>query len=207
MNLPIPYFKQERKNSCGLAVLRMVFKYYDEDVTEKTFLKDIKLRSYGTLLTDLGIIALKRGYKVTIHTLHLPLIAPLLLPFETSITENHLKKIQPRKTDNDTLSSFKKFIKLGGTLIWETPRIKNIEKYLIKKIPVIINYNTAATGDYFKNWDNGHYLVVNGFNGTSVAVLDPDKGGGAYEISSEELLPAMAINARTSSGHLMIITK
>jgi ABC-type bacteriocin/lantibiotic exporter with double-glycine peptidase domain len=207
MDLPIPYFKQERKNSCGLAVLRMVFKYYGGDVTEKELLKDIKLRSYGTLLTDLGILALKREYKVTVHTLHLPLISPLQLPFGTTITENHLKKMQPRKTDNDTLVSFNKFIKLRGNLVWETPRIRTVKEYLNKKIPIILNYNTAAVGDYFHNWDNGHYIVINGIDDNSVSVLDPDKDGGKYKINTEELLPSWAINARTSSGHLMIITK
>lgn len=207
MKIFVPYYQQERKNSCALAVLRMVFQYYQDDVSEKELLKDIKLRSFGSLLTDLGIIALKRNCKVSIHTLHLPLISPLQLPFGTVITNNHLKRMNPRKTDKDTFKSFQKFIKLGGKLIWETPRIKIIDKFLNERVPVILNYNTAAVGDYFRDWDNGHYLVVNEIDDKNISVLDPDKDGGEYKIKTEELLPAWAINTRTSSGHLMIITK
>lgn len=209
MKIKIPYFKQERNLSCGLAVLRMVFAYYGSVSKEKELGKDVNMHSFGSFLTDLGIIALNYGYKATSYTFHLSLLAPLKRPFGTAITNKTLGEIEARPNDKMTLDSWKRYLKAGGKLVWEPPRVSQLEYWVEKKTPCIINVNTAALNHYWKNWDNGHYLLVDGVEVGKLSVLDPDslEGKPKYSITKDVFLPAWAINAKRSSGYLMVIEK
>lgn len=58
MKLNVPYYSQRRAVICGVAALRMVLDYYHSKATEKELLRGVKLHSFGTFSTDLGVIAL-----------------------------------------------------------------------------------------------------------------------------------------------------
>jgi len=209
MKLTVAHYKQEKSNSCGLAALRMVFSYLGDIVSEKELSKDIKIHSFGSFATDLGLIALQRGYRAQIYVFHLPLLGSLCLPFGSPIKINDLQKIKITPKDKMTFESWKKYLGAGGKMYWDTPRISLVERWIDRKIPVIINVNTASLNKFWKNWDNGHYLVINGVKDASAYVLDPDmpKDNANYSIKKEILLPAWAINARSSSGHMIVIEK
>ncbi|MBP8591523.1 C39 family peptidase [Candidatus Shapirobacteria bacterium] len=205
----VHHYQQGKSMSCGLAVLRMVFEFLGEQLMEKELSENLKMHSFGTLLTDLGVIALNRGYKVTSYTFHLPLLAPLRIDFGSRIKKGHLQKIKPRPSDRMTFESWKRYLSQGGCLIWDFPKIVLVKNWINKDIPCIININTAALNRYWRNWDNGHFLVVNGIERKEISVLDPDLPGnkGKYVIKNDLLLPAWAINAKRSSGYLMVIEK
>jgi len=207
-NLSVKCFKQEMGSSCGLACLRMVFDYLGDSVTEKELAKDIKIHSYGTHETDLGLVALKRGFRVTSYVFHLNLFGPLKLPFGTKITTKHLKSIKLAPKDKNTYESISKFIKSGGSVIWDTPKISTIESSLDKKNPCIVSINTSALNDFWRNWDNGHYLTVIGSEKDKFTVLDPSIfAKPQYSIEKDIFLPAWAINSKLGSGYLLVIEK
>ncbi len=209
MRLNVRHYRQERSLSCGLAVLRMVFEYLGDKLTEKDLAEGLKMHSFGTFLTDLGVLALNRGYKVTTYTFHLPLLSPLKIDFGTRIEKELIQRVKPRPSDKMTFESWKKYLAHGGVLIWESPQIALIKNWIDSKLPCVINVNTAALNRYWKNWDNGHFLVVNGVDDKETSVLDPDPPGdkGGYKIKNDLLLPALAINAKRSSGYLIVIKK
>lgn len=205
----VRHYQQQKGMSCGLAVLRMVFEHLGDQLTEKDLSENLKMHSFGTFLTDLGVIALNRGYKVTSYTFHLPLLAPLKIDFGIRIEEDHLQKIKPRPSDKMTLESWKRYLAQGGNLVWDFPKITLIKNCIRKDIPCIINVNIAALNRYWRNWDNGHFLIANGVDKLKTYVLDPDlpESKGRYTIENDLLLPAWAINAKRSSGCLMVIER
>lgn len=207
-HLKVPYFKQEAGLSCGLACMRMVLGYYGDKVSEKELSKHIKIHSYGTFTTDLGALALERGYKVTVFTFHLRLLGPLEIPFGTKVTDKLLSSAKVTAKDKTTYESWKKYLRADGKLIWDVPKITEIENWMNKNVPCVININTAATNHFWKNWDNGHQLVVDGVGKNNILVLDPDPYDKTeYSIEDGIFLPAWSINAKLSSGFLMAIEK
>lgn len=205
---PVPYFPQEHAQTCGLASLRMILSCYGDDVAEKELLKSVKLHSYGVFTTDVGLLALERGYQVRIYTCHLPLLGSQKLPFGTKITATHLRRMVVKPSHRMVYESWRRYLKKGGQLIWELPRASLLEDWLKKGVPCLINFNTAATGRFHRHWDNGHQVVVAGMDAQHrFVLLDPDPEGdqAKLKMDSEVLLPAWAINAARSSGYLMVI--
>jgi len=209
MKLQVPHYKQEKRLSCGLAVLRMALGFFGDNVSEKEILKNLTLHNFGSFTTDLGTAALKMGYKVVIYTFHLPLIAPLNLPFGSEIKMIRLDKFSVRPKDKKTLESWKKYLLSGGKMYWDIPKISQIEYWLKRKTPCLISVNTAALNMYYKNWDNGHFLLINGFKNDNILYLDPDvsKEKANKKIHKDVLLPSWSINSRSSSGYLMVLEK
>lgn len=208
MKLKIDHFKQEKKNSCGLASLRSLISAYQKPPSEFELAKHVKLHSFGSLITDLGLIALNCNFPVTIYCLHLSLLAPLCHPFGTQINKEKLKKIKARPSDNLILQSMKKFVTRGGKLVWDYPRISFLKQILRQKHPCLISINTAALGNFHKHWDNGHYLLVNGIDGSNnLSIIDPyyEKNKAYFQLKQELLLPSWSINATRSSGFLLVL--
>jgi len=209
MKLLIPHYKQQRGMSCGLVAMRMLFDYLGDKVTEKELDKKTKRHSFGNFFTELGELALDKNYDVTCYTIHLSILGPLKLPFGKRIITASLKNLKIRPSDKMTLDSWKSYLKKGGKLIWDTPKISRIEEYLNNKTPCSIAINTAALRKFWRKWDNGHFLVVEGFDKDNFYVVDPDlpTKKAKYKINKDELLPSWAINASRSSAFLMVIER
>jgi ABC-type bacteriocin/lantibiotic exporter with double-glycine peptidase domain len=200
--MKIKYYRQESGLTCGIACLRMALGSFGDEVTESELAKKIKIHSFGIYTTDLGLSALERGYKVVIYTFHLRILAPLGPKFGTRISNEILDKVTIQPSDRHTIESWKNYLKAGGELIWDYPKINQIRP------ESVININTAAINRFWKNWDNGHYLIIIEKNNDSVVVADPDPWSkNIYLIKNEKLIPAWSINARLSSGHLMTLKK
>jgi ABC-type bacteriocin/lantibiotic exporter with double-glycine peptidase domain len=75
LHLPIRRVQQVNPCGCGLAALEMVLRYYGADVQQLDFLSsDESLRNFveredsrGLPEAEIGLLALKRGFKVTIY--------------------------------------------------------------------------------------------------------------------------------------------
>lgn len=209
MELNVPYFRQEHSKTCGLAVLRMVFGFYGESSTEKDLLKEVNMHSFGSFSTDLGITAIKRGFKATAFTYHLSLLSPLKIPFNSVVDEVTLSKITPKPKDRMICESWKKYVRVGGKLIWSVPAIRQLSECVDdRKAPAIISVNTAALNRFWKKVGNGHYLVVSGI-AEEVSVLDPDPVGHGrqYTVPKDALLAAWIVNSTSSSDYLMVLEK
>jgi len=195
--------------SCGLAALRMLFAYFGDEVSEKEINSETPKHSFGNFLTELGTTTLKRGYNVDIISLHLSVFGPLKLPFGTQINKKHLSRLRIEPSDRMALKSIKEYLASGGKLTWDTPKISRMEQVLDKKLPCIISVNTVALGSFWRTWNNGHFLVIDGYTKNEISILDPclPKEKAQYKIKKDILLPAWAINSTRSAAHLMYIKK
>lgn len=209
MKLNVPYFSQERSVSCGLAGLRMILAFNGNLISEKELAKEVKMHSFGTFSTDLGIIALKKGFKVKSYTCHLGLLGPLKLPYGTKIDEKVLEKIKVAPKDKMVFESWKNYIKNGGELIWDIPKIEQLGNFIKNNNPCLISVNNAILRRFWKNWDNGHLIIVNGVDSKNISILDPDPEGvgQSYEVDRDLLLSAWSINGVRSSNYVLVVQK
>src|SRR5438034_10798672 len=70
-----PLLQQERRDSCGLACLRMVLAYYDTTVEEKTLELEAHSGPGGIEIEKLSRVASLHGLDATIESLNLERIA------------------------------------------------------------------------------------------------------------------------------------
>ncbi len=207
MKLTIPYFPQEKNNSCGLACLRMMLAYHDDLVTEKELSKQIDAHSFGAFSTDLGLIALKRGYKVHCKTMYLPLVDPLKIKPNTEITLEMLQKLHvPAKTQM-TYDSWINYLQAGGELIYDLPSQNQLNMALDQNIPVLISLTLTLIERFTKHWDAGHYVLISGEEDGRYLMNDPasQQVDGQLTLASQQLLTAWTVNAVQSSNYLMTI--
>lgn len=205
MKLKVPYFAQEQSKTCGIAALRMVLDYHSDPSSEKELLQDIKLHSFGTFSTDLGSIALKRAHKVKSYTMHLSLLGPLNLSLGQKVTQQTLKKVKVLPKDQMTFQSWESYLKSGGELVYDFPKIEQLIENLEQSVPCIISVNTTILGDFHQRSDNAHQLVVIGHEDNNIIVLDPE----ARErlIDRDQLLAAWIVNAIRSSAYLLTMQR
>lgn len=63
-DMKIPLFKQ-KKNTCGPTALRMILKYFGNDISESRVIKSIGgINKYGTRTTKLAEFAKKSGFRL-----------------------------------------------------------------------------------------------------------------------------------------------
>lgn len=207
--LGVPFFKQERQKTCGLAVLRMILAYFGQEVIEKDLAKTIPIYSAGTYTTDMAMTAKELGnFDSQAYTMNLPILGSLKLPFGTKIDRSKIRSINPRPSDRTTYKTIRNYVEKGGVIYWDYPRLEMLREWIDKDVPCIISVNTTALNQYWKHWDNGHYLIVEGYDeqgnfGVIDSSCNEDKA--RYIIKGDLLLAAWTVHMRKSSDYLMVI--
>jgi len=93
------------------------------------------------------------------------------------IRENHIIKIARTKRSGTNISGIKKALKYFELDYKESKmNIKNLKKYINKKIPVIIAvqaWTEKEKVDWKNNWKDGHYVTVIGYDDNKIYFQDP----------------------------------
>lgn len=123
-----PHQEKLNSNHCGPAVLHMVFKYFDVNISEDELAKLCRVDEVGyTDSKTIEKVAKDYGFKV-------------------EVKEN---------------SSF-----------------DEIQSWLDKKVPVIVDWFTRGRSEYDDNaLADGHYSIVVGLDNESIYLQDPEIGG------------------------------
>lgn len=141
------------KNESLLVCALMLFRYFDDPISKDTLWK--KLHVYkkhsglsGSLLTDLGILAINSGYQAEIYhyaTHWWPTIC-----FEENLKGSKalivaLKNARKEKdwADKKIIDKEIQFLKKGGFFITKVPNLQYINVNLANNTPVIANVNAA----------------------------------------------------------------
>lgn len=209
MKLRVPYHKQEKLKTCGVACLRMMLAYYGDEYNESELAKNVKMYKVGTYSTDLAIAAinLDQNYKAIAYSSNLGFFSRLNIKSGALINNDILNK--HAKKNKFYLNKYKEFLSNGGTLIYDFPKFELIKKQIDIKRPCLVSVNTAMLDKFWDSPWNGHYFVVVGYTNDSVIVLDPDPWDKnyEYEIPLNIFIPAWSVNAVASTDFLMIISK
>ena len=75
--LDVAILPQPTETTCGPTCLHAVYRYYDDKISLPKLVDEIPyLEDGGTLAVNLGVHALKRGYKARIYTYNLHMFDP-----------------------------------------------------------------------------------------------------------------------------------
>lgn len=133
-----PHQEKLNSNYCGPAVLHMVFKYFDVNVSEDELAKLCKVDEVG--YTDSKTMK--------------------------QVTEDHGFKVEVK----------------------ENSYFNEIQTWLDKEIPVIVDWFTRGRSDYDDNaLADGHYSIVVGLDDESIYLQDPEIGE-LRKITKEDFL-------------------
>ena len=157
--LNVPFNKQVLSFSCFPASVRMVLKYFGDNINEKTLAINSRLPDHkGCWDVKIAPFLIKKGYNVISYW------NGLLSGWNAS------KKLA--KAYN---AEYKKASKIGFRHK-KNARISTIKDYIKNGIPVLTEVDASMF--YKKKFDFTHMIVVVGYDKVNFFVHDPDKDWG-----------------------------
>ena len=169
-------------DDCLRACALMVFKYFKEPITKEEIwgkLHVYKKHSglYGGYLSDLGSLAIKKGYQTIIHH-----YATHTWDKDTIEAANKGKQALKKKMNElkkakrwpvrKLYSKSINYLELGGKYKIIFPTLDNLDKYLTQRIPVILSVRAE---NFYQNPKASypHYILVIGKKEGKYIIRDP----------------------------------
>lgn len=201
MKLNVPLVKQTSIDSidCGIAGLKMLFKFYKINFSDAE-LKKIKLyEGTGTYMPQLGEYLLRKGFEVEIITAN-----PYLFTLRHGkLSRQELLKYLKERFENlnierfrEPLNFFINFVELGGKLTVRVP----VKEDLIKEISAGRPVCALITSNFLlfdKAGFNFHFNLITGIDDKFVYVNDPipDYRGGKHKYEIDNFFFALHSSA------------
>ncbi len=169
--------KQETDKSCGIACLRSIINYYDEDYSEKDIWK--KNQSFGkdndirNPILSLGVTALKFGLNVQ-YTGYNPIIVN-----QNKYPSNLNKSLELKSKSYFDFGKYYidqalQFLELGGKIITEKLNVQKLKKiidkekfFLVEVRPAFISKQSSA------GINTNHKVIVIGYDKQGFKILNP----------------------------------
>lgn len=207
--MSITHYQQEHSKTCGIAAIRMVLSSFGDFKSEQELLQGITIHSYGIFSAEMALPLLSQGYKIKAYTFNLPILGQYKLTNNAVIQPDQIISSITVPSLSVVAKSQYDFISAGGEMIWHPPTIDLLISTTKQGLSPLISVNTAALGDYWRHWNNGHYLVVTEVVDHKAHVFDPyfPDDTGDYWLEVDRLLAAWTINSIRSTDHCMIISK
>ena len=112
--------RQPDDETCGPTCLHAVYRYFGEELPLERLVAEIPMldEGGGTLEVMLGIHALRRGYRATLHTFNLRVFDPTWFSDRHSLAERLESQLRLRKHPKIRLASrgYLDFLHLGGRI-------------------------------------------------------------------------------------------
>ncbi len=218
---------QPNDETCGPTSLQAVYQYYDDPISLKEVIRQVKtLKTGGTLAVMLGNHALASGYEATLYTYNLMMFDPSWFSGNVNIYDK-LKEQQLHKTAKKFLqasNAYLKFLDLGGEIRFEELQPKLIKNILSEGTPILTGlsatylYNCAReigeTNQYddIKGTPMGHFVVVHGYDHLQkVAYIadpleqNPISPTQHYSVTIQRLINSILLGIVTYDANILII--
>jgi hypothetical protein len=187
MRLDVPYIRQPSDSMwCGVSVAAMILKYYGCNISQKAVSREMPVTRCGVSEGRFAQYFLRRGFDVTVQ-FWLPGLEPRFLGSrgtkDSLPVMDALQRGARQRRHHPTRETCKEmlvFMKRGGTVNLRPPFLRDIEKEISHKHPVVLCIDS--------NWLNatrrtqaGHWVVVTGFNDDGqvtrpvASIHDPDQ--------------------------------
>ncbi len=177
--------------TCGPTCLHAVYRYFGEDIPLERLIAEIPMleEGGGTLEVMLGIHALRRGYKATLHTFNLQVLDPTWFRSGVPLSEKLEAQIAARRDPKLRLVTrgYLEFLRQGGWLRFEDLTSAVLRRPLRRGIPVLTGLSATFLHRSMRevpgtNQDDdvhgepvGHFVVLCGYDPErhTVLVADP----------------------------------
>src|SRR5690606_29747684 len=215
--------------TCGPTCLHALYQYYDDPISLKEVIKEVKqLRSGGTLAVMLGSHALKRGYRAHISSYNLHVFDPTWFNNPAREIVGFLRQQMAFKHRKRKLvaasEAYIRFIESGGEVHWAELNDTLIKGYLRQSIPILTGlsatylYGSAREIPQFNIYDSikgepaGHFVVITGYDEEKdcVYIADPIQPNPlgteqVYPVSFVRLINSIMLGIVTYDANLLII--
>jgi len=218
---------QPDDTTCGPTCLHAVYKHYGDEVPLDLVMAETRmLREGGTLASLLGIHALRRGYKVTIHPFNLDIWDPTWFQGEVDLVAKlrAQQEFEPDETFRFVTNRYIEFIELGGRIEFVELTARLLRAYLKQGLPILTMLSATylymepreiwATGqaDDVRGEPAGHFVIIFGLDDDRryVTIADPlgdDQpfGSHIYRVKCERLIGAILLGVLSYDSALLII--
>jgi hypothetical protein len=216
--------------TCGPTCLHAIYRHHGDDIGLKQVVNEVKkLKSGGTLAVMLGNHALKRGYKVSLHSYNLNVFDPSWHDLSKKKLISNLRRQMAYKVKQRKLRiasrAYIKFLQLGGKLLWSDLNEELIKSYLTRSAPILTGlsatylYGTPREMDATNKYDSirgvpvGHFVIINGYDEANkfVYLADPMNPNPLksqyYNVSFERLIHSILLGIVTYDANLLVIEK
>lgn len=221
---------QPDDTTCGPTCLQAVYRYWGEEVALEEVIASVpKLESGGTLGVLLGIDALRRGYRVTLHTHNLQVFDPTWFA-EPDVDLIEKLEAQARAKTSKKLRvasrAYVEFLQLGGRIRSPVLGGALIRKYLNRDVPILTGlsstYLYGVAREFGPNDDSddirgnpsGHFVVLSGYNRKlrQVHIHDPLQSNPhsptrRYATDIDRVINSILLGVLTYDANLLIIQK
>ncbi len=183
--------RQPDDQTCGPTCLHAVYRYFGDHLPLERLVGEIPMleEGGGTLEVMLGVHALRRGYRATLHTFNLRVFDPTWFTQRVSIRDKLEAQLSARKHPKIRLASrgYLDFLELGGRIRFGDLTSSTLRAPLARQLPVLTGLSATYLHRSMReladtNQDDdlrgdpvGHFVVLCGYDKKhrSVLVADP----------------------------------
>jgi hypothetical protein len=167
-------FKIEPKihyQNCGIKCLFLLFQYYKVN----NYFKELtnKDGNQSLWISDLALIALKIGLRVTLFTYSHKIFKPEWFNFSKKKILNCLRKKEKNLFINQARKSILKFLMSGGKLRFEILNAKKLKFFIKNKKPILMVVSSSVL--HRQSLMGGHFIVLIGYDRNNFIILNPGR--------------------------------
>ena len=225
---------QPDDETCGPTCLHAIYNYYGLDLPLQEVIASVERSlSGGTLTPMLAKHALGRGFKTTMYVSNIDIFDPTWFVHGRANNQVLIDKLSmqmQRKALPHLVQpsmAYQAYLKLGGTVLFNTVDVALLKKYFSQQIPVLTGLSAtylyrsareryteagASVYDDTGGFPCGHFVVLCGYddNNRHMVVADPHRQNplshkNFYRVSSNRLINAIMLGVLTYDAHLLII--
>lgn len=224
--LPVARFEQPDDVTCGPTCLAKVYSFYGYDKPlEDIIIETPRNRDGGTLAVNLGISALRNGFRPTIYPFGLRVFDPSWWHLSRRTLARKLAQraaTARSKRERQTVTAYISYLKLRGRLAFREPATNLLVTILRGGDPILTGlsatYLYGTKREYRDRYDDirgepvGHFVVVCGYYPKSkrFVVVDPFthvplSKSGRYSVKAERLIAAILLGDVTYDANLLVL--
>ena len=220
---------QPTDETCGPTCLHAVYDFLGDPLPLDQVIAEVThLRTGGTLAPYLGLHALERGYRATLHTYNLRLFDPTWFDASTPIAARLEAQAvaKPSSRLRTATTAYLDFLGAGGVLRFEELTPDLIRRPLSTGLPVMTGLSATylygserelyedgvAIEDSIRGEPTGHFVVLHGYDASTDSVMvadpyleNPIAGGSTYRVGIVRLLGAILLGVLSYDGNLLVI--
>lgn len=219
--------RQPDDQTCGPTCLHAVYRYFGDDLPLARLVSEIPMLEIGggTLEVMLGVHALQRGYRATLHTFNLRIFDPTWFTQRHSLEERLEAQLAARKHPKIRLATqgYLDFLRLGGRIRFGDLTSSTLRAPLRRGLPILTGLSATYLhrsmrelpetdqDDDVRGDPVGHFVVLCGYDAEAraVEVADPfehpDDGRRRYAVPIARVVGAIFLGVLTYDASCLVI--
>jgi hypothetical protein len=219
--------RQPDDQTCGPTCLHAVYRYFGDELELERLAAEIPMleEGGGTLEVMLGVHALRRGYRATLHTFNLRVFDPTWFTRRHSLEERLEAQLAARKHPKIRFATrgYLDFLRLGGRIRFGDLTSSTLRAPLKRGLPILTGLSATYLhrsmrelpetdkDDDVRGDPVGHFVVLCGYDAAArtVEVADPlehpDDGRRRYAVPIARVVGAIFLGVLTYDASCLVI--